>query len=294
MENKELTITQYVNQEQVLSNIQDVLRDRTPQFITSLVSLVNSNEALKRCDRKTVLAACLTAASLNLPTNPSLGMAYIIPYGEVAQFQIGWKGLVELAIRTKRYRFINAVEVREGELGEEDPLRGLIEFNWIKDREERSKSKVIGYVGYFELTEGFQKMLYMTNDELEAHAKKYSQSYRANSKKMNQWRDDFDGMAKKTVLKLLINRFGPKSAELERAIEADQAVIDGDRVNYLDNRKLSAEELAELKEKERIENHINNSKTADELEQCQDAVFEAGDEQLNELYANKRKELEKK
>ncbi len=289
-----LSITQYINNDLVQKNIQDVLKDRTPQFIASVVSLVNANEALNNCDRKSVLSACLTAAALNLPTNPSLGMAYIIPYGNVAQFQIGWKGLVELAVRTRRYKFINAVEVREGELGEEDPLRGTIEFNWIKDRKERSQAKIIGYVGYFELIEGFQKMLYMTVDELEAHANKYSQSYKNKSSKTNQWRDDFDGMAKKTVLKLLINRFGPKSAELRTALEADQAVIDGEKLNYIDNKKLTPEEEADMKEKERIRKFITEAKTLANLSACNTAVYDSEDQELIDMYEARVKELEGK
>lgn len=285
---KDTSIAQYVNQDAVLKNIQDVLRDRTPQFITSMVSLVNSNDALRACDKKSVMAACLTAAALNLPVNPSLGMAYIIPYGGVAQFQIGWKGLIDLAIRTKRYKHINVVDIREGELGKKDMLKGTIQFNWIEDDEEREKAKIVGYVSYFELMEGFEKILYMTVEKLDAHAMKYSQSYKRNSPKMNQWRDDFDGMAKKTVLKLLINRFGPKNAELEKALEADQASLDERGRHYVDNRPPKPEDVASEKELERIRAHINRSRTIAELEQCEESI---ADDDVRKLYKEKKAEL---
>lgn len=288
------SIAQYIKQDAVVKNIQDVLRDRTPQFITSMVSLVNSNDALKACDKKSIMSACLTAAALNLPVNPSLGMAYIIPYGGVAQFQIGWKGLVDLAIRTKRYRHINVTEVREGEMGRENPLKGTIEFNWITDRGERAKAKIIGYVAYFELMEGFEKILYMNSEQLEEHAKKYSQSYKRNSPKMNQWRDDFDGMAKKTVLKLLINRFGPKNAELERALDADQAAIDERGLKYPDNTPVKPEDEADAREVERIKKFIASATSIVKLEECEEAVNGSEDDELIELFVAKKKELQKK
>lgn len=292
----QLSIVQYVSNENVQKNIQEVLRERTPQFITSMVSLVNSNASLKACDKQSVMAACLVAASLNLPINPSLGLAYIIPYGNIAQFQIGWKGLVDLAIRTKRYKHINVVDVREGELGKKDMLKGTIQFHWIEDEEERNKAKVIGYVSYFELMEGFEKILYMTVDQLEKHAKKYSQSYRKNSPNMNQWRDDFDSMAKKTVLKLLINRFGPKNAELERALEADQAAIDERGTKYIDNPPVNPIEEAEQKEHDRIKAFIENAKTLGELQLCSESVEDPNsvNSDLLDLYNEKKKELSKK
>lgn len=288
----ELSITQYVNQDAVLKNIQDVLKERSPQFVTSMVSLVNSSEQLKSCDKKSIMAACLTAAALNLPVNPSLGMAYIIPYGGIAQFQIGWKGLVDLAIRTKRYKHINVSDVREGEFGQEDPLRGTIQFNWISNREERAKAAVIGYVGYFQLTEGFEKILYMSVDELEVHATKYSQSYRNKSSKTNQWRDDKPGMSKKTVLKLLINRFGPKNAELRQALEADQSAIDERGGKYVDNQPVDHEAEADRKERERIERFMKNATTVEQLEKCEEALFSMEDNSdLLELFKERKEQL---
>ena len=145
--NKDLTITQYVNQDSVANNIQQVLKDRTPQFITSIVSLVNSNEKLKACDKKSVLGACLVAASLDLPINQNLGFAFIIPYKDQAQFQMGYKGYIQLAMRSGQFKTINVTDVKEGEIKGNNRLSGEIEFEWIAES-EREKVKTVGFVAY--------------------------------------------------------------------------------------------------------------------------------------------------
>ena len=187
---------------------------------------------LAGCKPESVLTAALTAASLDLPINQNLGFAYLIPYknkgGEVCQFQMGYKGFIQLAQRSGYYKTINATDVREGEMTGFDRLSGELSFEWLDDA-ERSKAKVVGYVAYFQLLNGFEKSLFMTTEELEKHAMKYSKNYA--KYKTGLWADNFDSMAKKTVLKLLISKFGPLNTQLEDAIQKDQTADD----EYVDN-----------------------------------------------------------
>ena len=226
-------LTQYVKQDAVNARLNELLGKRAPQFVTSLISAVNANTMLANCAPESVLTAALTAASVDLPINQNLGFAYLIPYknktGEVCQFQMGYKGFIQLAQRSGYYKTINATDVREGEIAKKDRLSGEIEFSWIENEPERAKAKVIGYVAYFRLLSGFEKTFYMSKDELQSHATKYSKNYAKYNSGL--WADNFDAMAKKTVLKLLISKFGPLNTQLEDAIQKDQ-IIDGE---YADN-----------------------------------------------------------
>ena len=227
-----LSIAQYVRQDAVSKRLNELLGKRAPQFVTSLVSAVNANSLLAGCKPESVLTPALTAASLDLPINQNLGFAYLIPYknktGEVCQFQMGYKGFIQLAQRSGYYKTINATDVREGEMTGFDRLSGELSFEWL-DGAERSKAKVVGYVAYFQLLNGFEKSLFMTTEELEKHAQKYSKNYA--KYKTGLWADNFDSMAKKTVLKLLISKFGPLNTQLEDAIQKDQTADD----EYVDN-----------------------------------------------------------
>lgn len=227
-----LSITQYVKQDAVSSRLNELLGKRAPQFVTSLVSAANANAMLAECKPESVLTAALTAASMDLPINQNLGFAYLIPYknkgGTSCQFQMGYKGFIQLAQRSGYYQTINATDVREGEMVGFNRLSGEIEFKWIDDWNEREKTPVVGFVAYFRLLNGFEKSFYMTSEELKAHAKKYSKSYKYGD---GLWNDDFDSMSKKTVLKQLISKFGPLSTQLQEAIQKDQTV-DGE---YADN-----------------------------------------------------------
>jgi len=227
-----LSIAQYVRQDAVTQRLNELLGKRAPQFVTSLVSAVNANQLLANCKPESVLTAALTAASLDLPINQNLGFAYLIPYknktGEVCQFQMGYKGFIQLAQRSGYYKTINATDVREGEMTGFDRLSGELSFEWLEGA-ERSKAKVVGYVAYFQLLNGFEKSLFMTTEELEKHAQKYSKNYA--KYKSGLWADNFDSMAKKTVLKLLISKFGPLNTQLEDAIQKDQTADD----EYVDN-----------------------------------------------------------
>lgn len=218
-------LAKFIRNDTVQARINSLLDKRASQFTTSLITIANTNNKIAKCDPSTVLNAALTAASMDLPLNPNLGFAYIVPYGSEAQFQMGWKGYVQLAQRSGRYKTISATPVYEGQLVSNDPLRGVI-FDWSIE----AKGNPVAYAAYFELLDGFEKTLVMTADEMMAHAKRYSKSFNN-----GPWKTDYDKMAKKTVLKLLLNQFGPMSTELEQALVNDQAVIGDNGRKYVDN-----------------------------------------------------------
>lgn len=220
-------LVKFVNDDSVQARVKKLLDRRASQFTTSLITIANSNDKIAKCKPSTVVNAALTAASMDLPINQNLGFAYIIPYGSEAQFQMGWKGFIQLAQRSGKYQTIAATPVFEGQIKTNDPLRGM-EFDWSVKPEKGVNPA--GYAAFFRLTNGFEKTLYMSMEEMKAHAERYSKSY-----KTGPWKDNFEAMAQKTVLKLLISRFGPMSTEIERALDSDQAVIDDKGRRYVDN-----------------------------------------------------------
>lgn len=225
-------VTRYIKDENVGKRINELLKDRAPQFTTTLMAALNSNKALNNCEPHSVVTAALTAASMDLPINQNLGFAYLIPYknkdGDVCQFQMGYKGFIQLAQRSGYYKTINATEVREGEIAKIDRLSGEIEFEWIEDEKEREKAKIIGYVAYLKLLNGFEKSLYWSVEKCKAHATRFSKSFKFGG---GLWKDDFESMAIKTVLKQLISKYGPLNTQLQEAIVKDQT-INGE---YIDN-----------------------------------------------------------
>lgn len=194
-----------------------ILKKKSAGFISSIVSAVKTNDKLALCEPGSVVSSAFIAASLDLPINPNLGFAYIIPYGGKAQFQMGWKGFVQLAMRTGQYQTINASLVYEGEIASVDRVTGDIRF----DYDAKESDKVIGYVSYFKLLNGFEKKYYMSKEDMEKHGKKYSKSYTSTS---GQWHLNFDVMGLKTVLKLLLSKYGILSIQMQTAIEGDQMV----------------------------------------------------------------------
>lgn len=206
---------------------EEMLGKKAAGFISSIIAVTNSSNYLMKADPATVIGAAAQAAMLDLPINQSLGFAYIVPYKGAAQFQLGYKGYIQLAQRSGQYADIGAKTVYEGELEYENRLLDKFRFG------ERTSDKVIGYLAYFRLTNGFKKMLYMTIDEAQAHAKKYSQNYKGGTDKWGL--ADFDVMAEKTVLKRLLSKYGPLSIEsiqMSQALANDGGVIsmnnDGD------------------------------------------------------------------
>ena len=233
---QKVTIQSLVHNEEFVSKAQDILQDGTPQFMASVLTLANSNKLLGECDPIKLYNCCLMAAALKLPFNQNLGQAYIVPFKGEPQLQIGWKGFIQLAQRSGQFKRINCSDVREGEIAKRDRLTGEIEFDWLDDA-EREKKPVIGYVAYFELLNGYQQTLYMSKDEVEAHAKKYSQTYKQG---FGVWKDNFDAMARKTLIKRILNQFAPLSVDMAKAMEYDQADANGrypdnaDRVEIVD------------------------------------------------------------
>lgn len=232
-------VQSFIKNESVQKMIAERLQARSGQFTTSLLSLVNANKNIADCKPITVVQAALTAAAMDLPINQNLGFAYIVPYKNhgvmEAQFQMGWKGFVQLAQRSGKFKTINTTDVREGEVKSRDRMTGELEFNWIEDDTERGKQSIVGYMAYFELLNGFRKSLYMTKAEVDTHANRYSQAYKNRGGKFKSpWETDFDLMAQKTAIKLLLSKFAPLSTEMQEAIASDQSVDDGTGRHYVD------------------------------------------------------------
>lgn len=211
------------------------------RFIASISSAVAVNPALQDCDAGTILTAGLLGESLNLSPSPQLGQYYLVPFNDnknnrkVAQFQLGYKGYVQLAIRSGYYKKLNVVAIKEGELITYNPLDEEIEVNLIEDEEEREQANTIGYYAMFEYTNGFKKTIYWSKAKMERHALKYSTGYRA-KKGYTFWEKDFDGMAFKTMLRQLISKWGIMSIEMQDVYTKDMAVIQEDgSVDYVDN-----------------------------------------------------------
>lgn len=242
--------------------LNDLLKERQGQFVSNLTALVANNVNLQECDPYTLMFAALKATALNLPIEPSLGMAHVIPYKNKkrgvteAQFQLGYKGFQQLALRTGQYKRINTTDVREGELVKRNRLTGEIEWNWIEDDEIRLKTPIVGYVNFFCLINGFESTFYMSKEEMNAHALRYSQTYKSNIayiKEQSKWTTDFDAMALKTVIKLNLSKNGVLSTELQDAIRADQSVMrEENKYEYTDNDEQSiidAQKAAEVAQK---------------------------------------------
>jgi recombination protein RecT len=204
--------------ESVKRQFQDVLKENAGAFVASIIDLYNTDPYLQGCDPKEVVMEALKAASLKLPINRQLGFAYIVPYrtgGRMAPtFQLGYKGYIQLCMRTGAYRYINADVVYEGELVKHDKLTGELEL----DPSSRISDKKIGYFAFLETLNGFRKTLFMTVEEVKKHAKKYSKSYGG---KNSPWTTDFDAMALKTVLRLLLSKYGIMSIEMQQAFVHD-------------------------------------------------------------------------
>ncbi len=201
----------FFNRPAVKNKFSEVVSGKSDQFITSLLSVVNNNKLLSKADNNSILTAAMKAATLNLPIEPSLGSAYIVPFKGQAQFQLGYKGLIELAQRSGQYKSINAGVVYKAQFKSYDPLFETLELDFSQPQDE-----VIGYFACFELLNGFRKITYWTREEVYNHGKRFSKSFGN-----GPWKTDFDAMAKKTLLKSIIGTYGPKSVDMQQAIVAD-------------------------------------------------------------------------
>jgi recombination protein RecT len=251
MANTQLSVVPQVKQmlarEDVKARFSDILGKKASQFTASLVNVVAASPQLKQSDPNSIMAAAFVAASFDLPIDSNLGFAAIVPYNKsikntatgkwskvsVAQFQMMYKGYIQLAIRTGEYEKMNCSEVYQDELVSYNPITGecrfVDSFNSCTQRNNGEVDKIIGYYAWFKLLSGFTKELYMSKNEVLNHAKKYSQSYRYDldaNKASSKWSTDFDSMAKKTVIKQLLSKWGILSTDMQRAIEDDQKVYD--------------------------------------------------------------------
>lgn len=239
------TLSAYLSQDAVKSKINEVIGGKDGQrFISAIVSATTANPALQECTNSSILSAAMLGESLKLSPSPQLGQYYLVPYndknkGKVAQFQLGYKGYIQLAIRSGQYKKLNVLGIKEGELIRFDPLNEEIEVRLIEDEEAREAAETIGYYAMFEYTNGFKKAMYWSRAKMEAHALKYSQGYRKDKEKgwkYTFWSKDFDGMAYKTMLRQLISKWGIMSIDMQQAIDADMGVIHDDgTVDYVDN-----------------------------------------------------------
>lgn len=216
----------------------DILGEKAAQYMASIINAVAANEKLQMCDAGSVMSAALVAATYDLPIDSNLSFAAIVPYKGKAQFQMMYKGFIQLAIRSGQYSRMGCSEIYEDEIASYNPVRGEVtfvsDFSECTQRKSGDASKIVGYYAYFALKSGFEKELYMTREEIEAHAKKYSQTYRYGG---GIWATDFGAMAKKTVLKQLLSRWGILSLEVQHAVQDDQMVYGGmdDTGTYADN-----------------------------------------------------------
>lgn len=215
--------------------VNNTLQDpkRAARFIAAITSAVAVNPALQECDAGTILSGALLGESLGLSPSPQLGQYYLVPFNDskkgykVAQFQLGYKGYIQLAIRSGEYKRLNVVAIKAGELVRYDPLNEEIEVQLIPDELERENAETIGYYAMFEYQNGFRKALYWSKEKMEAHALKYSKGYAA-KKGYTFWEKDFDGMAFKTMLRQLISKWGVMSIEMQDVLSKDMAVLNTD------------------------------------------------------------------
>jgi len=289
-------LSTFLNQDTVKAKFAEILGSKANGFIASVLSAVNQNDLLKNADQTSIYMSALMAASLDLPINSNLGHAFIIPFNtkqkdgsyiQKAQFQISAKGFKQLAIRSGQFKYISDAVVYEGQLISENPLIGF-EFDW----NNKISDKVIGYVSYFKLLNGFESTYYMTSEEINKHGKKYSKTF---GHQYGLWQTDRDKMALKTVAKLNLSKNAPLSIDMQRATVADQSVINDSEtldVEYIDNKPdvIDVEEIAEEKEYQRITDHISNAKTKAELKQVEQFLV---DEIHKTQYQDKLKTLKK-
>lgn len=271
------------------------------RFITSILSAVSTNPTLQECEHSSIISAAFLGEALKLSPSPQLGQYYMVPFNKksydangkeivikVAQFQIGYKGYIQLAERTGVYKTINVLAIKEGELIKYDPLNETIQVNLIEDDEVREETPTVGYYAMFEYLNGFRKTMYWTKKKMLLHADKYSKAFNKESYEKLQagkipqkdlwkyssfWYKDFDGMAYKTMLRQLISKWGIMSIEMQEAFEKDMAEIKEDgNYNYIENSEeadISNNETQQLEEnnQESQEEITTNEKSVPEPEQ---------------------------
>lgn len=286
--------TAYLTADAVKEQINKVVGSKNgTRFISSIVSAVNNNTMLQECTNSSILSGALLGESLNLSPSPQLGQYYLVPFKDknkgitLAQFVLGYKGYLQLAIRSGQYKKINVLAIKEGELVRYDPLNEEIEVNLIEDEEEREKAPTIGYYAMFEYTNGFKKAMYWSKAKMEAHAIKYSAGYAADKRKGNQytfWSKDFDGMAYKTMLRQLISKWGIMSIDLVTAIDSDMAVLNSDGSKSYVETEEDVNNYAENNSDKVVDSEVTEKKEDAEKKedtQKQEEVKEEGDDDIS-------------
>lgn len=273
---------------EVQSKFRELLGKRSSSFCTSVLQIVSNNAMLSKADAGSIYQAAAVAATLDLPLNDNLGFAYIVPYNTkqsdgtykvVAQFQMGYKGFIQLAQRSGQFKSIYASAIYDGQITNENPLEGY-EFDFT-----HKSDVLIGYAAKFRLLNGYEATFYMSLDQLKKHGAKYSKTF---GHKSGLWQTDFDTMAAKTVIKLLLSKFAPLSIEMQKAVITDQAVVndaDTTDVTYIDNEPVEID-----KEAERVALMIQDASTTAELIKIQPHIKP----EQADLYETKFVELSEK
>ena len=263
-ENNLIALKGALGNDSIKNKFAELLGKKSAGFLTSITNVVQNNDLLQKAEVNSIILAAAQAASLDLPINPNLGFAAIIPFNDrksgkcVAQFQIMRDGWVDLCLRTGQFEYIANEIVDEGELVE----RNRFTDTFVFDESKRISDKIVGYMASFKLNNGYRKTVYMTVEEAKAHGMQYSQTFKKN---YGLWKDNFHAMALKTCLKMLLKKFAPKSIEsIAQAIEKDQASFVGDIDNaqavYVDNQKDERHEHGEVTEFEEVDTETGEIK----------------------------------
>lgn len=253
-ENKSITVTKsaravtfstFMSSDAVKQKVNEMIGSKDGQrFMTTIISAVSTNPNLAKCEHSTILSAALQGEALKLSPSNQLGHYYLVPYDDnknhriVAQFQMGYKGYIQLAMRSGQYKDLDVMDIREGEYKGKDKFTGKPVIEFIEDDDEREELPIVGYFAYFELLNGFRKSLYWSKAKMEKHAMQYSKGYASDVKKGNQytfWSKDFNGMAYKTMLRQLLSKWAVMSIEMQTAMTTDMAVINDNGYEYVDN-----------------------------------------------------------
>lgn len=260
---KILTTKDLFSRDDVRNRFTEMLGKKAQGFITSVLQIVQSNANLKNADPLSVYNAAAVAATLDLPLNNNLGFAYIVPYNQkyqdgegqwkskqVAQFQMGYKGFIQLAQRSGQFKTISAAPIYKGQLISENPLTGYI-FDFTKKESE----EIIGYASYFSLINGFEKTLYMPAATMEAHGKRFSKSF---ENKTGLWKTDPLNMGLKTVTKLLLSRYAPLSIEMQTAVKTDQGIIKSSEAGTEDVEYVDSSEETQVQQIDKVQERISD------------------------------------
>lgn len=254
-----------LNNDTMKQSFRNVLEENAGAFMASILELYQSDTALQECDPNKIILEALKAATLKLPINKQLGFAYIIPYKGIPQFQLGYKGYIQLAQRSGQYRFINADVVYEGEQVTYDRITGMLMITG-----EATRDTPIGYFAYFQLLNGFEKCVYWTREKVEAHAKRYSKAW---NRQNSPWHTNFDAMALKTVIRNIISKYGVMSVEFANAVAEDTSVeerIEGEIVENANKTPLTIPEEVKPVGEEIVPSEEGSSDAHEGIEQDED------------------------